>query len=331
MKKWLKIVGYVVGIIIVIVVGLITYINLAFPKVSPPQTITVHATPELIARGKYLANHVVGCVECHSGRDWNKFAGPIIPGTEGKGGEKFDHETAGFPGEIYSRNITPYNLKNWTDGEIYRMITVGVRKNGEPVFPLMPYQAYAHMDPEDVNAVIAYLRTLPAIESNFPDAKLDFPLNIIERLIPKDVQTPGERPDPEDTLKYGEYLVTIGACNDCHTPRAGADYQMDKYLSGGNEFMSPATGDIVRSANITQDAETGIGLWTEDVFLDKFRTYRDSSWSNKPVKAGEFNTAMPWLSLSGMTDGDLRAIYKYLKTVPPVTHKVEKFTPAHKM
>src|SRR5690554_590015 len=125
MKKVLKIAGYSIGGLVLVVVILLSYVSFAFPKVSAAPHMTVELTPERIARGKYLATNVLGCVECHSERDWKKFAGPLKTGTIGKGGEKFTHETANFPGEIYSRNITPYNLKHWTDGEIYRLITTG--------------------------------------------------------------------------------------------------------------------------------------------------------------------------------------------------------------
>jgi hypothetical protein len=86
------------------------------------------------------------------------------------------------------------------------------------------------------------------------------------------------------------------------------------------------SGDLVRSANLTPSHETGIGLWTEDIFLGKFKAYRDSTVRNKPVKPHELNTIMPWTMYAGMTDGDLRSIFRYLQTVDPVEHKVEKFT-----
>lgn len=328
MKKVLRIAGYVVGVIALGIIGLITYLNLAFPKVSPAQAMTIEATPERLERGKYLVNHVVGCIDCHSTRDWTKFAGPIIPGTEGKGGEKFDKETANFPGTIYAKNITPHNLKNWSDGELYRLITTGVTKDGKAIFPLMPYPSYANMDPEDVKSVVAYIRTLSPIETPaYPETELDFPLNIIVKTIPSDASSTMTLPERDDTLNYGKYLVTAAACADCHTPMDDKGNRLPGMeFAGGMEFFLP-TGDVVRSANITQSHETGIGAWTEEVFLGKFFHYRDSLNKMKTVKAGELNSIMPWLLMSGMKDEDLKAIYRYLRTVPPVEHKVEKFSP----
>ncbi|MEW5799000.1 MAG: cytochrome C [Bacteroidota bacterium] len=325
MKKALKIVAFVVGGIVVLVLIGLLYLTTAFPKVSPPQELTINATPEMIEHGKYLAHHVAGCIDCHSTRDWTKFAGPVVPGTEGKGGDKFDEATAGMPGTLYAQNITPTYLKQYTDGELYRLITTGVTKDGRALFPMMPYLAYSNMDPEDVKSIISYIRTLEPKEGSYPAADLNFPLNLIVPTIPHD-PTPMAKPDPEDTLQYGKYMFTIAGCGDCHTKREKGEPVPGMYLAGGFEFQSPLTGDVVRSANITQDHETGIGLWTEDVFFGKFTAYRDSSWRNKPVKAGEFNTAMPWLLYAGMKDGDIKSIFRFLKTIPPVTNKVEKFT-----
>jgi len=324
MKKPLKVTGIVVGSLLCIVLVLVAYISFFFPKVSPPSEITINATPEMVKRGEYLANHVSVCMDCHSKRDFTKFSGPITPGTLGKGGDKFDREGSGVPGTFYARNITPTNLKNWTDGEIYRIIATGVRKNGEPIFPLMPYLAYGNMDPEDVKSIIAYLRTLTPLEGNYPDAQFDFPMNLIVRTIPKD-PTPSVRPDSKDTLKYGEYLVKIAACADCHTPMEKGKPLPGMRFAGGFEFKFP-NGNIVRSANLTPSHETGIGLWTEEVFLAKFEIYRDSIAKNLPVSPSDFNTVMPWTMYAGMTDGDLKSIYRYLTTIDPVEHTVEKFS-----
>jgi mono/diheme cytochrome c family protein len=327
MKKSIKIAGIIVGGLAAAVILGVVYLMTAFPDVGPPQDLTVQATPEMVEHGKYLAHHVAGCIDCHSSRDWSKFAGPVKSGTEGQGGERFDEENAGMPGVLYAQNITPTYLQKYSDGELYRLITTGVTKDGRALFPMMPYQAFGKMDPDDVKAIIAYIRTLTPKEGEYPAAVLNFPLNLIVNTIPKEA-TPIERPDPADTLKYGEYMFTISGCGDCHTPMEKGTPIPGKHLAGGFEFRSPLTGDIVRSANITQDHETGIGLWTEEVFLGRFTAYRDSSWHSKDVKKGEFNTAMPWLLYAGMKDGDLKAIFRFLKTVLPISNKVEKFTAA---
>ena len=95
-----------------------------------------------ISRGAYLVNAICNCMHCHADRDFTRFAGPVIKGTEGKGGEEIG-------GGIYVRNITPYALGSWTDDEIYRVITTGIRKNGDTLTLIMPYFRYVKMPKEE--------------------------------------------------------------------------------------------------------------------------------------------------------------------------------------
>ena len=87
-------------------------------------------------------------------------------------------------------------------------------------------------------------------------------------------------------------------------------------------------GGVVRSANITPDAETGIAKWTEEMFVNRFKSYTDSTYKPADIKPGEFNTVMPWTMYGNMKTEDLKAIYAYLRTVKPVKNEVEKFSPA---
>src|SRR5688572_29960540 len=106
MKKFFKVLGIIVLVLIVAVVGLIAYIKTALPNVGEAEEVKIEYTPERIARGEYLANAVNICMDCHSTRDWSKFSGPLVEGTLGKGGERFDQKV-GMPGVYLSRNITP--------------------------------------------------------------------------------------------------------------------------------------------------------------------------------------------------------------------------------
>lgn len=141
MKKLLKVVGILLVVIVLVLVGGITYITQALPNITEPKALHIEQTPERLARGEYLANHVAVCMDCHSTRDWNKLSGPPVPGTLGKGGEVFD-QSMNFPGRFVAKNITPFNLKDWSDGDIYRAITSGVDKDGHVLFPVMPYLYY---------------------------------------------------------------------------------------------------------------------------------------------------------------------------------------------
>ncbi len=97
----------------------------------------IELTAERIERGEYLAHHVMVCASCHSKRDFTLFAGPIAEGEAWKGYAHSQKE--GLPGYYVASNLTPSNLGDWTDGEIFRAMTVGVSKDGRPLFPMMPY------------------------------------------------------------------------------------------------------------------------------------------------------------------------------------------------
>jgi hypothetical protein len=127
MKKALKILAIIVGILLIAVAGIASYVKFVLPNADPAPDLKVQSTPERIERGKYLANHVLICMDCHSTRNFNELSGPLVAGTLGKGGELFD-TSMGFPGIYYSANITPAGIGDWTDGEIFRAITTGVRR-----------------------------------------------------------------------------------------------------------------------------------------------------------------------------------------------------------
>jgi len=103
----------VIIIVIVVAVGII-YVRFALPNVGPAPDLNVELTPDRIARGEYLANHVTICIDCHSKRDWSRFSGPPMEGTIGMGGELFDRKF-GFPGAYYATNITPEGISKHTD------------------------------------------------------------------------------------------------------------------------------------------------------------------------------------------------------------------------
>ncbi|MDZ7692186.1 MAG: c-type cytochrome [Balneolaceae bacterium] len=320
-----KIVLWVFGIILVVLLGGLSYLYLGLPDVGAAPDITVEETPQQIERGRYLAEHVTVCVDCHSQRDWSKFSGPLVPGRRGQGGEVFDHGF-GFPGIFTAKNITPHNLKSWSDGELYRLITTGVTKDGEPIFPVMPYTYYRRMDPEDTRAIIAYLRTLAPIEQSHPPSDPDFPMNLIMRTIPQQAN-PMERPSKSDTVAYGKYLTTIAGCVECHTPKVQGAPDMDRFLAGGFEFSLPGYGTVT-SSNITPHDATGIGTWTEQRFVNRFKQYDTLSYEQvREVPKNEFNTVMPWTMYAGMTEEDLKAIYAYLKTVESVQQQITRFVP----
>lgn len=296
-----------------------------YPRVGPAPDILIGATPQRVERGRYVATHVAACFACHSTRDWTAFAGPVVPDTEGRGGERFGRDL-GFPGTFFATNITPAALGDWTDGEILRAITSGVSRDGRALFPVMPYLSYRNLLEEDAENIIAYIRTLEQVPNIVPISRPDFSMSLIVRTMPQSYE-------PRQTLEpgaSGEYLVTIAGCATCHTPtdRGGPIRGMN--YAGGTEFPLARAG-IVRSANITPDPDTGIGTWDADFFVRRFR--QAASVDGRPIRvaAGEFNTYMPWTAYAGMTDDDLRAIYAYLRDLRPVKNSVNKFSEANKL
>lgn len=322
MKKLLRALLVIVGILVAAIGLSAAYVYFFLPNVGKPEDIKIAITPERVERGKYLAEHVALCIDCHSTRDYSQFSGPMVEGTSGKGGDSFPPEF-GFPGTFYAKNITPYTLSKWTDGEILRAVTTGVSKDGSALFPLMPYLHFGVSDKEDIYSIIAYIRTLPEIQNDVPDSKPDFPVNILLRLQPsKAVFT--ARPPESDTIKYGQYLATMASCVDCHSKEKRGEIIEGTEYGGGREFALP--GGVVRSANITFHA-TGINGWTREQFIARFKAYTDSAYRSPMLKPNDFNTPMPWVMYGGMKETDLAAIYAYLKTVSVQDNKVEKFTP----
>lgn len=324
MRKLFKIIAYsFIGVVLLVVI-LLTYVKVFLPSVGDPPDMKVEMSRENIERGSYLANHVMVCMDCHSTRDWSLFAGPPVEGTEGKGGEVFD-QMLGFPGKYIANNITPYNLGNWTDGEIFRAITTGVAKDGRALFPIMPYHNFGESDQKDIEAVIAYIRTLKPIENVTEKSSSDFPMNFIINTLPKKADFKSI-PAKTDAIQYGKYLVTAAGCADCHTNQVKGKVVGEPF-AGGFEFKFP-DGSVLHSANITPDEETGIGTWTKEEFVKRFKMYADSAYKPEAVKPGEYQTLMPWIMYGGMKTEDLDAVYDYIHSLKPVVNSVVQYTPA---
>lgn len=325
-KRTYKVLIAIVGVVVLVAITGLAYVKFALPNVGLAPVMKISPTSARIDHGRYLANHVALCVDCHSTRDYSKLTGPMVAGTEGKGGEGFLREQ-GFPGNFYAPNLTPDHLGNWTDGEIYRAITTGVSRDGHALFPVMPYKNFAQMPPEDIKDIIAYLRSLPSIRHDVPASEPDFPMNFIINTIPTPSQG-GKRPAPTDAIAYGRYVTTFASCAECHTQRdAQGNPVPGMDFAGGSSFPLP-TGTVY-SANITP-AKSGIGSWTRDAFIARFKAYADGK-IQPDVHEGEHNSVMPWTMYAGMSEQDLGAIYDYLHTLKPVEVKSLAFVPKAKL
>jgi mono/diheme cytochrome c family protein len=184
----------------------------------------------------------------------------------------------------------------------------------------MPYPHYSKMSKEDIYAVVAYLRTLKPIEGTVPPRKFFIPASMFGPLPSGNIEQ-NKIPDPADKVKYGEYITNAAACADCHTPMGPQGPDFSKVFSGGFVFDLPIMKVAV--ANITPDSATGIGSWTEEMFVAKFKNNASDEVTN--LKPGRQNTIMPWYMYGKMKEEDLKAIYAYLRTVKSISNKVEKY------
>ncbi len=313
-----------IGMVAFVIIGILIMLFIVFtflPSVGDKKEISIDADSVMIDRGEYLVENVATCFHCHSENNENVFSSPVIQDRKGSGGKLFGKDK-GYPGEYYAANLTPHFLSDWSDSDLYHAITTGIAKDGRPMFPVMPYRDYGRMSEYDVKSIIAYLRTLPSITKEVPKSEPSFPMNIINRMIPKEADP---MPKPKDEIDRGKYLATIAGCRTCHTPSVKGKPQYELEFSGGADFVL-STADTVRAPNITPDLNTGIGRWTEQMFVDRFKEYKNLN--NLPeIKKGSYNTEMPWASFANMKEEDLRAIYKYLQTVKPQTNSVHVFSP----
>jgi len=279
---------------------------------------------DLVAHGKYIVS-IVGCADCHTPpkaeyQDPTKFTPEQLQILsfhasesldESKllaGGRPFDLGPAGI---LFTPNLTPdkeTGLGAWTDEEIKRAIKTGVAHDGRILFPVMPYHVFSGMADTDVDAVVAYLRSVKAVKNYIPESKIPtegFPI--------PPYKTGIVAPDPSDKAARGEYLVNnVVTCTDCHTPidpSTGAP-QMDKYLGGGQPYEGP--WGIVYGGNITPDKETGLGDWTEVEIKTALTT--------GVRKDGRRLILMPWFVYSNLTAEDADAVAYYLKNTLPAVH-----------
>jgi hypothetical protein len=282
------------------------------PRARPLTARRFAPTPERLARGTYLVKHVTPCMECHSAHKWGEHDAPIESNMLGAGQEM---HVRGLPGRVVAPNISPdpeTGAANWTDDQLARAIREGIGHDGRALFPLMPYQRYRSMSDEDVASIIVYLRSLPPARRQQPATQVIFPVRYLMRTVPEPLSEPVPAPDVSTVEKRGAYLVTIGACGECHTPQDDHGQPIrGMEFAGGFVFDGP--WGRVASANLTPDP-SGIPYYDIALFKEVLRTGY--------VKARRVNQIMPWHAFGGMTDDDVAAVFAHLTTLTPVVHRV---------
>ena len=316
-KRFLK--RVLIAIPILLVCAAI-YLVARRPSSAPPAKIVVAMLPGRIERGQYLFTTLLDCDGCHSERDFSRLGGPMVAGARGKGGCL---PLEGLPGDVYAPNITPdkeTGIGNWTDGEKIRAIREGISKDGHMLFPLMPYPGYRYLSDLDVMSLVAYMNTLPPIRNYVQRSSISFFVSVMMKGVPQPVTRTIPPVDINGGEIYGEYLVSIAGCEECHTQQSRGQEDASMRFAGGRVFAMPA--GTVLSANITPDKDTGIGKWDFVRFRDRMQAMRQYKTTEFPKVGPERFTLMPWIAYSNMTDHDLESIFLYIKSRRAITNSV---------
>lgn len=321
MKKILKWTGIV---LLVLIIGFTTVVYFMQGKKYDAPYPAIHASADsaVIARGRYLVSGPAHCADCHAPDSAYKrvLNGEVV---NLSGGKAFKLPI----GTLHTPNLTSdkeTGLGNWPDSVIARSLRYGVGHDGRALFAFMPFQ---NMSDDDLTAVISYLRTLPAVNNAVTVRSLN-PLGYVAKAFlikPMGPEgTPVKSIVPDTTAQYGEYITNnISNCRGCHTNRdlkTGAF--IGKYFSGGFHMESAVDPEHYEcvTPNISPDPTTGhIVGWSEDVFIKRFR-------QGKIIPHSE----MPWGPFRNMSDVEIKAIYKFLQTVPPVQNNTGPIVVAKK-
>ena len=266
---------------------------------------------DLVARGQYLFGLAGGCA-CHT----------IPNGTPNAGGRAFP-----IPfGTVYSTNITPdkeTGLGNWSDKEIADAMTKGIRPSGDMLVPAMPYETYSGMARHDLEALIAYLRTLKPVHKETPRLKSWVPF-VRSLLVPLWLKLFGRfftlpLKAPQNGIARGRYLTDhVSLCGDCHTPRNFIGVpKRALYLAGMK--VGPLGDEI---PNITPDARTGIGEWSREEIADLTLTGIRPNLDNVQGLMEEVIEGTS-RGYKNMTREDALAIADYLKSIRPIANKID--------
>ncbi|MHC1479374.1 c-type cytochrome [Frateuria aurantia] len=255
--------------------------------------------PDLVARGAYMAR-AADCVACHT-----------APGGQPFGG---GYGIVTPFGKIFGSNISSdptVGIGTWTDAQFLAAVKHGIGKQGENLYPAMPYDSFQNMTDEDVLAIKAYLMSLPAVKTPSPGNQLHFPFDQRWLLTAwKLISVP--RPIHSDSRhdaqwNRGRYLVEGAAhCETCHTPRNLAMGMSTSHAFAGGDLGS------WYAYNITPDIHAGIGGWSDQELLAYLH---EGNAPGRGAAAGPMAEAVEH-SLQYLTTDDLRAMITYLRSVP---------------
>ena len=290
------------------------------PGLAYPQAGPATERSDLVARGAYLVNAVAGCVNCHSPKD--ELGRPTRENALSGGG----------PGGVWfvspaftvaPPNLTPdveTGIGSWTDEDIKRALLEGVRPAHDrlpnvPLAPTMYKNYFKALLPRDLDAIVAYLRTVPPVRHAVPNPQY----RAFAAAAPSpDAGMVYSEADMGNPVRRGRYLATVAHCMACHSGRAGPVSDHANALGKGGLVLDstvirgyPADWKSSTASNITPDPVAGIGAWS-DAEIKRAMTQgisRDGRRLGPP---------MAYSVYARMTDEDLSCIVAWLRTIPPL-------------
>ncbi len=315
MKKMLKVLGILAGVIVLLlVIGAATIHFGGIPtyEVKAPD-MKVTGDSAMIAEGKRLSAML--CSNCHMAPN-GKMEGKYMPDLPPEFGKS------------WSANITHHpesRLTGYTDGELAYLFRSGVKRDGSYTPPWMP--KFPHLSDYDLHSIITYLRSeQPELEPSDkaqPACQPSFLVKFLCRMAFKPLPYPTEEikaPPIEDKVAYGKYMATGKVdCFSCHSPSFETTNIMEPektpgFFSGGNP-MPNLKGVVIPTANLSMDKETGIGNWTEEQFIKAVR------FAQRPDGRA---LRYPMEPFAEMTEEEAAAIWAYLQTIPVIKNEVPR-------
>jgi len=308
-----RILAVLLTVVVLVIAGFAIFVasrqNLKFDNTPYPE-VAASTDSAVIARGHYIVRSLAPCAACHGDpgqRDaWEKGEDVALSG---------GYEFVIPPGKFRVRNITPdpTGIGTFSDKAVARALRNGVGHDGRALLPFMEMQG---LSDEDLVAVVSYLRSQPPVHNEVPMHEYNLLGKIVKATALANPVGPKEAPPKVSphgaNVENGKYLVeSVALCGACHTQRNQATGAFEgPYLGGATGF--DATDSLSWSPpNITSDPTGKLSQMTEDEFVMR-------------VHAGRVieHSPMPWQTFRTMHEEDLRAIYQYLKTVPPVSRDV---------
>lgn len=302
MKTVLK----VLGIVLALICLFLLYVQFTYERKFDALPVTVQSSSDsaVVKRGKYLVNSVAHCYECHMPDSLLKkgATAPMMGGYEFK-----------LPfGTIHTPNITPdleTGIGTYTDQQLYNALKNNISHSGRA---LVGFMSFNNMGDEDVRSIISYLRTIEPVKNEVPENEYNIAGKILMRFLVQPVIGRDSSVVADSSVAYGKYLsYNVANCSGCHTNKDPLGKRIGEPFAGGYKW--DYEDGIYTAANLTPDDSTGrITKWSDETFINRFR-------------AGKLlaNSPMPWSAYQNMSDRDLIAIHKFLKSLSPARNKVE--------